>query len=125
MIIGNTVVLAIDDYPNLMWSNNAKFMGGGSEAPTIKSVLHACNNFFTFLFLTEMILKLIALHPKNYFKDSYNCFDCFVVSISIIDYVISMTIDEETIGSSADFLQALRAMRLLRVIKLMRTWTDL
>jgi hypothetical protein len=125
MIIANTIALAIDDYPNLMWSNNAKFKGGGMTAPTTQSVLAACNDFFTFLFLTEMILKLIALHPRNYFKDSYNCFDSFVVSISVIDYVISLTIDEETIGSSADFLQALRAMRLLRIIKLMRTWKDL
>jgi hypothetical protein len=56
-------------------------------------VLLQLNYFFTFLFFAEMILKLIALHPKNYFKDSYNCFDCFVVAISIIDFVVDITVD--------------------------------
>jgi hypothetical protein len=72
-----------------------------------------------------MILKLIALHPRNYFKDSYNCFDCFVVAISIIDFVVDITVSEEDIGSSADILSGLRSMRLLRVIKLMRNWKDM
>jgi hypothetical protein len=40
-----------------------------------------------------MILKLIALHPRNYFKDSYNCFDSFVVAISVVDDVITLTVD--------------------------------
>ena len=72
-----------------------------------------------------MILKLIALHPKNYFLDNFNAFDSFVVVISIVDWVISKTVDPENIGDAASALQALRAMRLLRVIKIMRTWGEL
>jgi len=89
MIIANTIVLAVDDYPNAMASNNLKFKGGGKSAVTSATVILAFNDFFCFLFLTEMILKLIALHPKNYFKDSFNCFDCFVVMISVVDYIIA------------------------------------
>lgn len=125
MIIGNTFTLAIDDYPNKLSSNNAKFAGGGINATTYDTVLGNLNDYFTFLFLAEMLIKLIALHPKNYFRDSFNLFDSIVVAISVIDFIIDKTVDTKTIGSSADFLQALRSMRLLRVIKLMRTWSDL
>jgi hypothetical protein len=83
------------------------------------------NEFFCWFFFGEMILKLIALHPKNYFLDNFNAFDSFVVVISIVDWVISKTVDPENIGDAASALQALRAMRLLRVIKIMRTWGEL
>ena len=62
------------------------------------------NQFFTFAFLFECILKLIGLGPANYIKDSFNLFDAIVVSISVIDWVIIMSIDEDKIGEAADFL---------------------
>lgn len=88
MIIGNTITLAIDDYPNQLASNNAKFAGGGTNATSIKSVLGNLNDYFTFLFLAEMLIKLVALHPKNYFRDNFNLFDSIVVAISVIDFII-------------------------------------
>lgn len=113
LIIANTVVLASDDYP------------GQPQSKAKAATINILNEFFCWFFFAEMILKLIALHPKNYFKDNFNAFDCFVVVVSVIDWVISKTVDPENIGDAASALQALRAMRLLRVIKIMRTWGEL
>jgi hypothetical protein len=79
----------------------------------------------TFIFFGEMLLKLVGLGLSNYFKDNFNVFDCVVVMVSLIDFVIIMTVDESEIGSAADGLHALRALRLLRIIKLARSWTEL
>ena len=58
-------------------------------------VLEYCNYYFGALFLCEMILKIFALGPGNYIKDSFNCFDAVVVTISVVDFVIEKTIDPE------------------------------
>jgi len=113
LIIANTVVLAADDYP------------GEPQTRRKAYVIGVLNEFFCWFFFAEMILKLIALHPKNYFMDNFNAFDSFVVVVSLVDWTISKTVDPENIGDAASALQALRAMRLLRVIKIMRTWGEL
>lgn len=44
--------------------------------------------FFVFFFF-EMVIKLLGLGPVNYIKDSYNVFDCLVVTLSIVDVSLS------------------------------------
>ena len=110
LILGNTLVLASESYP----SNSNK-----------DAVIARFNDFFTWIFFGELLIKQIALGPKNYFKDSYNCFDAIVVALSLIDWIIDMAIDKDSIGSAAEGLQALKALRLLRMIKLARSWTAL
>jgi len=83
------------------------------------------NIALTWIFFSEMILKIIGLGLNNYFKDSFNKFDCVVVMISILDFAILISVNEDKIGGAADGLQALRALRLLRIIKLARSWTEL
>ena len=85
-------------------------------------LLSYCNEFFTWAFFAEMILKLIGLGPKNYVKDPYNQFDAVVVIVSLIDWIIARTLPPEMLGSAAEALNAFRALRLLRVIKLARLW---
>lgn len=51
-----------------------------------------------------MFMKFIGLGPKNYVKDSFNLFDAFVVAISIIDWTISLLMNEEDIGDAAGAL---------------------
>ena len=81
-----------------------------------------CNEFFTWAFTLEMVLKLIGLGVRNYAKDGFNIFDAVVVIVSLIDWVITWTIPAENIGSAGEALNAFRALRLLRVIKLARLW---
>jgi hypothetical protein len=72
-----------------------------------------------------MLLKIIGLGSRNYFADSFNLFDSIVVMISLIDYAIALLVSEDDIGSLGDALNAFRALRMLRVIKLARSWTAL
>ena len=74
MILANTVSLAADDYP----SSNRK-----------DEIISYCNQYFTWLFTVEMIFKLFALGPKNYRQDTYNMFDGFIVTVSLVDWAIT------------------------------------
>ena len=67
-----------------------------------------------------MLAKLIGLGVKNYMLDKFNIFDAIIVVISLTDFILTMTVevDESTDG----IMSALRALRLLRVVKLARHW---
>lgn len=110
LILVNTVVLAIDDFPQTVKKEDA---------------LAVMNDFFTWAFFAEMIMKMIGLGVKNYVRDNFNLFDAIVVLFSLVDVTITMTLTPEQIGSMSQAFQALRALRLLRVIKLARSWTKL
>jgi voltage-dependent calcium channel L type alpha-1D len=79
------------------------------------------NGILSWVFFAEMVIKLIGLGIKDYSADSFNLFDCTVVVISIIDLVIAK-VGVEFNGGGA--ISALRAVRLLRVFKLARSWTS-
>lgn len=83
------------------------------------------NDFFTWAFFVEMLMKMMGLGVKNYVRDNFNLFDAIVVGLSLVDVTISSVLTPEQIGSMSQAFQALRALRLLRVIKLARSWTKL
>jgi hypothetical protein len=79
------------------------------------------NTILSWIFFGEMIIKLLGLGLKDYASDSFNLFDCAVVMISLIENII--------VWAGIDFggggaISALRAIRLLRVFKLARSWTS-
>ena len=59
---------------------------------------------FTAIFATEAALKITALGLFHYLKDRWNCFDLFVVSLSLIELGLS--------GNKA--FSILRSFRLVR-----------
>ncbi|NXF65627.1 SCNAA protein, partial [Ciccaba nigrolineata] len=63
---------------------------------------------FTLIFTAEMILKIIALDPYNYFQQKWNIFDSIVVMIGLIS-----------------FKENLSYFRLLRIFKLAKSWPAL
>ena len=69
-IVLNTVVLAMDRYPN----ETSKMM-----------LMDFLNFIFYIIFLVEMIVKMVATGFRMYFKDNYNAFDFFVMFVSTID----------------------------------------
>ena len=73
IIILNTIVLAMDEYP---------------MDPTKDFILEKINIVFFAVFFLEMIFKMIGMGLKNYFKDYFNTFDCIIVMISCIDVVL-------------------------------------
>lgn len=59
-------------------------------SPNIKiNVLDLINLIFAGIFFLEMIVKLIGIGPSNYIKDSYNIFDAVIVTISIVDILVT------------------------------------
>lgn len=84
-------------------------------------MLEIFNEFFTWIFFVEMIIKLIGLGFSNYKQDGYNVFDAVIVIISLIDWTISRVPNFDA-GSA---LNAFRALRLLRMMKLSKSWKAL
>lgn len=111
-ILANTVVLAMEYHstdPDPTFYNN------------YKAGLNVCNYIFTAVFFLEMVFKLLGLYYKEYFSDSFNQFDFFIVMISLVELVIELA--KLTEGSSG--LSALRAFRLFRLFKLAKSWKEL
>lgn len=49
------------------------------------------NDIFTWIFLAEMIIKIIGLGIKKYMSDSFRVFDGIIVILSLIEYIIKDT----------------------------------
>ena len=106
IVIINAVVMALDRFP----------------APKSHRQLELVNQIFSWLFVGEMIIKIIALGMKEYVRDHFNLFDAFVVVLNVLDNVLLYSIGN-TIGGGG--IIVLRSIRLLRIIKLVRSWTSL
>ncbi|KAA0713035.1 Sodium channel protein type 8 subunit alpha [Triplophysa tibetana] len=78
-------------------------------------VLSTGNLVFTGIFTAEMFAKLIAMDPYYYFQEGWNIFDGFIVSLSLVELLLS----------DVEGLSVLRSFRLLRVFKLAKSWPTL
>ena len=50
--------------------------------------LEGANMVFTIIFAAEALLKMIALSPKFYFMERWNCFDFLIAFISVVELCI-------------------------------------
>lgn len=80
LILFNTIVLASDDYPQSLEK---------------EAVLSALNDFFTWAFLVEMVIKMVGLGVNNYMHDKFNLFDAIVVTLSLIDWCLAIILTKE------------------------------
>ncbi|NXD63988.1 SCN4A protein, partial [Eolophus roseicapillus] len=76
--------------------------------PDYQKIFYRSDLVFTLIFTAEMILKIIALDPYNYFQKKWNIFDSMVVMIDLIS-----------------FKENLSYFRLLRIFKLAKFWPAL
>ena len=107
-IVTNTIVLAFDSYP--------------VNIETLIFIEWA-NFIFYLIFIGEMIIKMLGLGLKIYFKDHANVFDFIVIIFSTIDFFLQLFsggVDANKIKA----LQAMRVFRLLRVFKLAKIWPE-
>eukprot|EP00347_Sterkiella_histriomuscorum_P011811 403371009 len=102
-LYANTVDLSLDRYPLDLHESD---------------VMDAVNTLFSFLFVAEMIIKIIGLSLKYYLQDPFNIFDCVVVVSSMVDFLVSQTVNTTSNGA----ITALRAFRLIRIFKLAKSW---
>ena len=101
LILFNTFFLAIEYYESAEW---------------IETASTAANLFFTIIFGLEMILKLLGFGFKKYVADNFNIFDCFIVLMSYVELCMP--------GEDSS-LSVLRAFRLLRIFKIIKSWDQL
>lgn len=105
-ILLNTLVLALDRHPISYEQQN---------------YLEYINLVLSYIFIAEMVIKLLGQGVRDYCNDSFNIFDGSVVIISIFELIISAFIEG---GFGGGAISSLRAVRLLRVFKLARSWTS-
>ena len=65
-----------------------------------------------------MISKLIGLGLRAYVQDTFNVLDAIIVLISLVDMVLALVLKD----NDNMVMNAFRALRLLRMIKLARIW---
>ncbi|EPQ02261.1 Sodium channel protein type 9 subunit alpha [Myotis brandtii] len=99
-IVLNTLFMAMEHHP---------------MTEEFKNVLTVGNLVFTGIFAAEMVLKLIAMDPYEYFQVGWNIFDSIIVTLSLVELFLS----------DVDGLSVLRSFRLLRVFKLAKSWPTL
>nr|XP_019942295.1 PREDICTED: sodium channel protein type 8 subunit alpha-like isoform X2 [Paralichthys olivaceus] len=99
-IVLNTLFMAMEHYP---------------MTEEFEGVLSVGNLVFTGIFAGEMFAKLIAMDPYYYFQEGWNCFDGFIVTLSLVELGLA----------DVEGLSVLRSFRLLRVFKLAKSWPTL
>jgi voltage-dependent calcium channel L type alpha-1D len=72
------------------------------------------NIFFTGVFILELFLKLIGLGFKEYIKDWYNILDIILVTIGIIEMIVTIQTPE---GQASGVLKGFRLFRVFRFAK--------
>ncbi|XP_014328997.1 sodium channel protein type 4 subunit alpha-like isoform X2 [Xiphophorus maculatus] len=99
-IIINTIFMAMDHH---------------EMRPKFGKKLANSNVVFTAIFTAELLLKVLALGIKGYFKVSWHIFDFIVIILSLLDLCLA----------NVKGLSLLRSVRLLRPLRLGRWWSDL
>jgi Ion transport protein len=96
-VIINTIALSMDHYRIDQQTYNN---------------LQLINEFFTFFFITEIILKILGLGIKKFLRDFMNYLDTVVVCLSLMEILVIAG------GSSA--ISAFRVIRVFRVFRIMK-----
>ncbi|XP_032404158.1 sodium channel protein type 2 subunit alpha-like isoform X2 [Xiphophorus hellerii] len=99
-IIINTIFMAMDHH---------------EMRPKFGKKLANSNVVFTAIFTAELLLKVLALGIKGYFKVSWHIFDFIVIILSLLDLCLA----------NVKGLSLLRSVRLLRPLRLGRWWSAL
>ncbi|XP_074071895.1 sodium channel protein type 9 subunit alpha-like [Macrotis lagotis] len=101
---------------------NLMFMAMGHYPITEKFfyLLTVGDKVFAGIYVLEMILKIIALHPYNYFQEKWNIFDSFIGTLALGELgVYSFWMPDALYISLLQFFILLRG---LRVFKLTKYW---
>ncbi|KAG7283844.1 LOW QUALITY PROTEIN: hypothetical protein CRUP_034031 [Coryphaenoides rupestris] len=95
-IVLNTLFMAMEHYP---------------MTPQFEGVLSVGNLVFTGIFAVEMFAKLVAMDPYYYFQEGWNCFDGFIVTLSLVELALA----------DVEGLSVLRSFRLVGCSKLAKS----
>ena len=82
----------------------------------MKADLEFLNNIFTWIFIVEMTVKLMAIGAKKYAANPMNLLDGGVVMLSIVEILMAALGG----GGGAGNLQAFRTVRVFRTFRVLR-----
>ena len=77
--------------------------------------LYYANMVLTILFVCEMFVKIFGLGFKDYLRDGFNIFDAVIIIVGLLEYF----------GIGNKSATVLRTFRLLRIFKIVRSWSGL
>lgn len=83
-------------------------------------MLGTLNHVFALVFTLEFIVKFIAL-GCNYFRDSWNLIDFFIVVTSIFEVLLEYIFQVK----STNTLSLVRTFRIVRILKLIKRFKEL
>lgn len=104
-VLLNTVVLAME---------------GASTPVETQKVLDLMNLYFTWIFIVEMSLRLIAIGVGKYAAERMNLIDGFVVTLSILEMAMEAILASTATDGEAPNLKSFRALRTLRTFRVFR-----
>ncbi|KOO32786.1 sodium channel protein type 9 subunit alpha [Chrysochromulina tobinii] len=85
------------------------------QSKAYENDVEMASSVVTWIFIIEMFLKLLSMGCSEYWGDSWNVLDGIIVSISIVEIVITVLLADT--GVNISFLRMLRLLRLLRLLK--------
>ena len=87
------------------------------DRPDLVTTFTALEHFFTWFFVLEAIVKIVALTPSVYFSSGWDLFDFFIAFVSAVGLIVSTALESAGGAIPRVFL----ANRLLRVGRVGRT----
>eukprot|EP01062_Namystynia_karyoxenos_P015970 TRINITY_DN1582_c0_g5_i1.p1 TRINITY_DN1582_c0_g5~~TRINITY_DN1582_c0_g5_i1.p1 ORF type:complete len:2356 (+),score=741.40 TRINITY_DN1582_c0_g5_i1:94-7161(+) len=108
-IVFNTICLALEHH---------------NQPDELTSFLDLANHTLTWIFFVEMVLKLMASGFRGYLEDTFNVLDGGIVVVSIIEFSMDFASSGGASATGAN-VSVFRALRLLRVFKLLKNFPQL
>ena len=75
------------------------------------------NQLIAYVFIFEMIVKIIDFGPKEYISNFLNCFDCIVTNLAVVDLIFQYQGVKNNVLSSTRVLRVIRLLRELTFMK--------
>ncbi|TWW69636.1 Voltage-dependent T-type calcium channel subunit alpha-1H, partial [Takifugu flavidus] len=86
----------------------------------LEEVLKYCNYVFTFIFVIEALLKLVAFGIQRFFKDRWNQLDIGIVALSIMGITLEELKLSAALPINPTIIRIMRVLRIARVLKLLK-----
>ena len=112
VIVGSLVIMALD------YDDSPK---------SYEDMLKRIDFGFSFVFLLEALLKIVALRPNAYFSDSWNKFDFLVMLLGVVGNIIENFLNDSVklFNIGPKVMRSLRMARIVRILKILKRFKNM
>ncbi|XP_077173314.1 voltage-dependent T-type calcium channel subunit alpha-1H isoform X2 [Paroedura picta] len=96
-----------------------------NQPKSLDEALKYCNYIFTFVFVVEAVLKLVAFGFRRFFKDRWNQLDLAIVLLSIMGITLEEIEMNAALPINPTIIRIMRVLRIARVLKLLKMATGM